>query len=142
MIITADIENCRLLLLVPPSTGRAGSSAGPASARTTRRLLTSPNGALPATSGMYLVTEINGDWVRDRARRAPALVHAPAGRHRPTRSRSTRAGIHDHYFIRGAGGQFTAASYGGFAASTTRRWHCPCPTATSSSTTTTTTASS
>ena len=66
MIITADIENCRLLLLVPPShrprrvIGRTGVCA-----HDPPHLLTSPNGAFPATSGKYLVTEINGDWVSE-----------------------------------------------------------------------------
>jgi hypothetical protein len=66
MIITADIENCRLLLLAPPShrprrvIGQTGICA-----HDPPHLLTSPNGAFPTTSGTYLVTEINGDWVSE-----------------------------------------------------------------------------
>ena len=66
MLITADIENCRLLLLVPPShrprrvIGRTGTCA-----HDPPQLFTSPNGAFPTTNGRYLVTEINGDWASE-----------------------------------------------------------------------------
>ena len=65
-IITADIKNCRLLLLSPPlhrphriigTTGSCGHNP-PAN-------FGSPNGAFPATNGRYLVTEINGDWASE-----------------------------------------------------------------------------
>ncbi len=65
-LLTADIENCRILLIKPPahhpqriigSTGRCAHHP-PAS-------FGSPNGAFPTTSGRYLVTEINGDWANE-----------------------------------------------------------------------------
>lgn len=63
-LLTADIKNCRLLLIPPklraPSHifGRTGDCVHnpPAS-------FGSPNGAFPMRNGDYLVTEINGDWV-------------------------------------------------------------------------------
>jgi hypothetical protein len=72
-ILTADIMNCRLLVIRPPrhrperrlgSTGicehQPGVSFG------------SPNGAFPMSGGKTVVTEINGNWVD---------VLAPDGRH-------------------------------------------------------------
>jgi hypothetical protein len=65
-IITADIENCRLLILRPPAhrphrvIGQTGTCwHNPPTA------FGSPNGAFPATNGRYLVTEINGDWASE-----------------------------------------------------------------------------
>ena len=64
-ILTADIKNCRLLLIAPhthaPShviglTTNACRHAPP-------RHWGSPNGAFPMPDGHFLVTEINGDWV-------------------------------------------------------------------------------
>ena len=66
MLLTSDIENCRLLLLAPPAhrphrvIGRTGVCA-----HSPPHLFASPNGAFPATNGGYLVTEINGDWVSE-----------------------------------------------------------------------------
>ena len=65
-MITADIKNCRVLLLAPPSR----------QAHRPRRILGttgvcghapphefgSPNGAFPTTDGSYIFTEISGDW--------------------------------------------------------------------------------
>jgi hypothetical protein len=68
-LISADIENCRVLLLAPPAlrlhhprqvigtTGVCGHNPP--------QEFGSPNGAFPETNGSYLVTEINGDWVDD-----------------------------------------------------------------------------
>lgn len=65
-LITADIKNCRVLLLDPPSrqvhrprrilgtTGACGHAPP--------HEFGSPNGAFPTTSGSYIVTEISGDW--------------------------------------------------------------------------------
>jgi DNA-binding beta-propeller fold protein YncE len=63
-ILTADIKNCRVLVIRPPAhaplhqlgqTGncehRLGSTYG------------SPNGAFPTASGGTAITEINGDWL-------------------------------------------------------------------------------
>ena len=62
-IIAADIENCRLLLLRPPS-HRPQRIIGRTSVcgHHPPQEFASPNGAFPATSGRYLVTEITGDW--------------------------------------------------------------------------------
>jgi hypothetical protein len=66
MIISSDIENCRLLLLSPPAhrphrvIGRTGVCA-----HDPPQEFSSPNGAFPATNGRYLVTEINGDWASE-----------------------------------------------------------------------------
>lgn len=64
-ILTADIKNCRMLLIAP------GSHTPAAVLGTTTNdcyhappaHYGSPNGAFPMTNGHYLVTEINGDWV-------------------------------------------------------------------------------
>jgi hypothetical protein len=79
-IISADIENCRLLLLSPPShrphrvIGQTGVCA-----HDPPHLFTSPNGAFPATNGDYLVTEINGDWASEIGRRGHLVwsTHPP-----------------------------------------------------------------
>ena len=64
-LVTADIKNCRILLIGPGSHTPAriiGTStndcyhAPPAH-------WGSPNGAFPLSNGHYIVTEINGDWV-------------------------------------------------------------------------------
>jgi DNA-binding beta-propeller fold protein YncE len=65
-MITADIKNCRVLLLSPPArqvhrprrilgtTGVCGHNPP--------HEFGSPNGAFPATNGSYIITEITGDW--------------------------------------------------------------------------------
>jgi hypothetical protein len=65
-MITADIKNCRVLLLAPPSrqvhrphrilgtTGACGHAPP--------HEFGSPNGAFPTTNGSYIFTEISGDW--------------------------------------------------------------------------------
>jgi hypothetical protein len=64
-LITADIKNCRVLLIRPPAhrplrvIGRPGYGCWHSPPVTWG----SPNGAFPMTNGKYLVTEINGDWV-------------------------------------------------------------------------------
>jgi hypothetical protein len=65
-LITADIKNCRLLVLRPPShrprriIGRTGGCwHNPPYA------FGSPNGAFPATNGRYIITEINQDWAEE-----------------------------------------------------------------------------
>lgn len=64
-ILTADIKNCRLLLIRPGrhrpyrvygTTTQECEHAPPAR-------WGSPNGAFPMRNGHFLVTEINGDWV-------------------------------------------------------------------------------
>jgi DNA-binding beta-propeller fold protein YncE len=64
-ILTADIKNCRLLLIGP-----GANTPTKIYGQTTNACLHnpparfgSPNGAFPMTNGHWLVTEINGDWV-------------------------------------------------------------------------------
>ncbi len=66
-IISADIKNCRIVILRPGTqtplhvigeTTQACRHSPPAR-------WGSPNGAFPMRNGHYLVTEINGDWVNE-----------------------------------------------------------------------------
>ena len=72
-VVSADIKNCRCIVIGPPRIARCRSSARHgACLHDPPRRFGSPNGAFPMTNGHYLVTEINGDWVDeiepDRAR--------------------------------------------------------------------------
>ena len=63
-MLSADIKNCRILLVRPPA-HRPARIIGQTSSvcwHDPPRHFGSPNGAFPMTNGMYLVTEINGDW--------------------------------------------------------------------------------
>ena len=64
-VLTADIKNCRRLL-VPPG-GHAPARIYGMTTQACRHdppaRFGSPNGAFPMRNGHYLVTEINGDWV-------------------------------------------------------------------------------
>ncbi len=64
-LITADIKNCRVLLIRPPAHHPQRVIGQPGYGCWHRPPATwgSPNGAFPMTNGKYLVTEINGDWV-------------------------------------------------------------------------------
>ena len=66
MILSADIKNCRLVLITPGPHPRAVTKAigSPASGcwHDPPRSFGSPNGAFPLRDGRFLVTEINGDW--------------------------------------------------------------------------------
>jgi hypothetical protein len=64
-IITADIKNCRLLLLRPAHQQpvRIYGTTTTACWHDPPQHWGSPNGAFPMSTGDYLVTEINGDWV-------------------------------------------------------------------------------
>ena len=79
-VLTADIKNCRILLIAPGGQvpqqiyGTTGVCRhGPP------QTYGSPNGAFPMQNGHYLVTEINGDWVDeiDLAGTVFASVHPP-----------------------------------------------------------------
>jgi hypothetical protein len=64
-IITADIKNCRLLVVPPGGTSPSriiGETTNVCVHRPPARW-GSPNGAFPMANGNWLVTEINGDWV-------------------------------------------------------------------------------
>jgi outer membrane protein assembly factor BamB len=64
-IVLADIKNCRLVLLRPPSHRPAESVGSPARGcyHDPPHAWGSPNGAFPLAGGGVLVTEINGNWV-------------------------------------------------------------------------------
>jgi hypothetical protein len=70
-VLSADIKNCRVLLLtVNPQAAPATQVPARAYGTTTHAChhdppthFGSPNGAFPMVNGHYLVTEINGDWV-------------------------------------------------------------------------------
>ncbi len=63
-IIAADIKNCRVIVIAPPShrplrtIGRTMNACW----HDPPRHFGSPNGAFPMSDGGYVVTEINGDW--------------------------------------------------------------------------------
>jgi hypothetical protein len=95
-IFTADIKNCRILLIGPGSHAPAriiGTStntcyhAPPAH-------WGSPNGAFPMANGHYIVTEINGDWVDeiDLGGRVFSSVHPP-GISYPSDTNEVRPGV-------------------------------------------------
>jgi hypothetical protein len=63
-IISADIKNCRLVIITPPAhtlTRVIGRTTNACQHDPPWRF-GSPNGAFPMTNGHYLITEINGDW--------------------------------------------------------------------------------
>ena len=66
-LITADIKNCRVMIIKPPAhrplkiIGRSSNVCF----HDPPRRFGSPNGAFPMTDGHYLVTEINGDWASE-----------------------------------------------------------------------------
>jgi DNA-binding beta-propeller fold protein YncE len=82
VIVSADIKNCRLVIITPP-----GHTVTRVIGRTTNacqhdppRRFGSPNGAFPMTNGDYLVTEINGDWADELSLHGRATWSAnPAG---------------------------------------------------------------
>jgi hypothetical protein len=64
-MLSADIKNCRIILVRPPAHRPAriiGQTSNVCWHDPPRRF-GSPNGAFPMTNGKYLVTEINGSWV-------------------------------------------------------------------------------
>jgi len=64
VLISADIKNCRIVIITPPAhtvTRVIGQTTNACEHAPPRRF-GSPNGAFPMTSGHYLITEINGDW--------------------------------------------------------------------------------
>jgi outer membrane protein assembly factor BamB len=96
-IVAADIENCRLVLLRPPSHRLVRSTGAPARGcvHSPPTAWGSPNGAFPLTGGGTLVTEINGDWV-DRLSASGRVLwsaHAP-GIFYPSDSNEVRRGLY------------------------------------------------
>lgn len=64
VIVSADIKNCRLVLITPPAhtLTRVIGQTTQACEHDPPYRFGSPNGAFPMTDGHYLITEINGDW--------------------------------------------------------------------------------
>jgi DNA-binding beta-propeller fold protein YncE len=64
VIVSADIKNCRIVIITPPAhtLTRAIGQTTNACMHDPPHRFGSPNGAFPMTDGNYLVTEINGDW--------------------------------------------------------------------------------
>jgi len=96
-IFTADIENCRLLLLHPPShrPGRAAGSPARGCVHDPPQAWGSPNGAFPLRGGGALVTEINGSWVDALSPSGRLLwsIHPP-GVYYPSDSNEVRPGLY------------------------------------------------
>jgi hypothetical protein len=62
-IVLADIKNCRILMVRPPSHRPLRViGQGTLCLHEPPEGFGSPNGTFPMTNGKYLVTEINGDW--------------------------------------------------------------------------------
>jgi outer membrane protein assembly factor BamB len=96
-ILTADIENCRLLLLHPPShrPGRAAGSPAQGCIHDPPRAWGSPNGAFPLQGGGALVTEINGAWVDALSPSGRVLWSThPPGISYPSDSNEVRPGLY------------------------------------------------
>jgi hypothetical protein len=96
-VVSADIENCRLVVLRPPSHRPAQTSGSPAEGcvHAPPRAWGSPNGAFPLTGGGTLVTEINGDWVDAVSATGRLLWSAhPPGVSYPSDSNEVRHGLY------------------------------------------------
>lgn len=95
-IVAADIENCRLVLLRPPSHRAVRTSGSPAEGciHAPPRAWGSPNGAFPLAGGGTLVTEINGDWVDALSATGRLLWSThPPGVSYPSDSNEVRRGL-------------------------------------------------
>jgi hypothetical protein len=94
-ILTADIKNCRVLVIRPPAhaplrqLGQTGNCEHQLGAS-----YGSPNGAFPMTNGDTAITEINGDWldVLDSDGR-PVLDTHPPGFSYPSDTNEVRPGL-------------------------------------------------
>ena len=80
-IVTADIQNCRLLVIARGShtPERVLGRSTNACLHAPPRRWGSPNGAFPMRNGHWIVTEINGDWVNELNTAGQVLwsTHAP-----------------------------------------------------------------
>ena len=96
-IVLADIKNCRLLLLRPPSHRPAETLGSPIQgcAHDPPRTWGSPNGAFPLQGGGLLVTEINGAWVDALSPTGQLLCSThPPGVYYPSDSNEVRPGLY------------------------------------------------
>lgn len=96
-IITADIKNCRLLLikLGSHSPSRIYGETTQACYHQPPARFGSPNGAFPMSNGNFLVTEINGDWVDEMTPAGKILrsFHVP-GFSYPSDTNEVRPGVY------------------------------------------------
>ena len=80
-IVTADIQNCRLLVIAKGShtPERVLGRSTNACLHAPPHRWGSPNGAFPMRNGNWIVTEINGDWVNELNTAGHVLwsTHAP-----------------------------------------------------------------
>jgi outer membrane protein assembly factor BamB len=96
-ILLADIENCRLLLLHPPSHHPVRAVGSPANGcvHYPPHAWGSPNGAFPLADGGALVTEISGDWVDALSPSGRVLWSThPPGISYPSDSNEVRRGLY------------------------------------------------
>jgi outer membrane protein assembly factor BamB len=96
-IVLADIKNCRLLLLRPPSHQPAETLGSPVQGciHDPPRAWGSPNGAFPLQGGGVLVTEINGSWVDALSAGGHLLWSThPPGVYYPSDSNEVRPGLY------------------------------------------------
>jgi DNA-binding beta-propeller fold protein YncE len=94
-ILTADIKNCRVLVIHPPAhaplrqLGQTGSCEHQLGAT-----YGSPNGAFPMANGDTAITEINGDWLDVLAPDGrPLLATHPPGFSYPSDTNEVRPGL-------------------------------------------------
>jgi len=96
-IVTADIKNCRLLVIGPGDHAPSQVIGNTTSAcwHDPPSRWGSPNGAFPMTNGNWLVTEINGDWV-DELTPAGTVVRSwhPPGFSYPSDSNEVSPGVY------------------------------------------------
>jgi hypothetical protein len=112
-ILSADIKNCRLLVIRPPAhrvahqLGQTGNCAHELGVS-----YGSPNGAFPMTNGGTVVTEINGDWIDVLAGDGRPITDThPPGFSYPSDTNEVRPGVFlsADYTSPGAIETFTAA---------------------------------
>lgn len=95
-LVTADIKNCRLLLIGP-----GAHTPSQIFGQTTNYCyhspparFGSPNGAFPLSNGNLLVTEINGDWVDEMTRSGQILWSThPPGFYYPSDTNQVSPGV-------------------------------------------------
>jgi DNA-binding beta-propeller fold protein YncE len=96
-IITADIKNCRVLILKPGLQTPLQSYGSPDEGcfHNPSAHWGSPNGAFPMVDGNYLVTEINGDWVDELGLNGNVSMEThPPGVSYPSDTNEVSAGVY------------------------------------------------
>ncbi len=95
-VLSADIKNCRILLIHPGAHAPAHvyGETTPYCYHQPPARFGSPNGVFPMTNGDYLVTEINGDWVDEMTPSGTILWSAhPPGFTYPSDSNEVSPGV-------------------------------------------------